>query len=75
FIYPNPVKENLIVITNVTDFPLTLELTDMRGVKIMSVIIDSEKSDISLKRLNKGIYLYKLSSKSRIIKSSKLLKI
>lgn len=75
FIYPNPVKENLIVITNVTDFPLTLELTDMRGVKIMSVIIDSEKSDISLKRLKKGIYLYKLSSKSRIIKSSKLLKI
>lgn len=72
-VYSNPVNSMLtIVIPNDSLLDhLKLTLTDVRGLKIKEMFLQSLTSQISLTGISSGIYVYQIQSKGKILKKGK----
>jgi hypothetical protein len=71
-IYPNPAKTYIRIKCKDTDFPLILSIYNLNGKLVQSNLIN--KGDVvSISNLPAGVYLCKLSSKSKIISKEKLI--
>jgi hypothetical protein len=71
-IYPNPTNSTLCVEYN--GYTLTtIKLFDMLGKEVLSQNI-SEKSEINVSHLPRGVYNVKILSEGKVLKESKIVK-
>ena len=74
-IYPNPVKENLIIKSDVVNTDTKIILTDATGRLIVSKNISSAEEKIDLTDFSKGLYILTIRDRSeKTIKITKLVK-
>ena len=67
-IFPNPITNNQFWIKNNTltnSSDLIVELYDMFGKKVMSSIVDISNVPIFTNQLSKGVFIYRISNKSK----------
>jgi len=69
-LYPNPAKNSVIVYS--TEMAKSIEILDVLGNSVLTVVPQSNKESISLQNLNKGVYFIR-STNSKGIFCKKLL--
>ncbi len=65
-IYPNPFRNFVIINNPNADTPVEVEISDIRGRKILQRTFLSQKYKIDLGKLPKGIYAVKIKSKRNV---------
>lgn len=72
-IFPNPITdESIIKIEGLTNSPIKLEIFNLIGIQLYSKNLNKEYSaEINRDKFKPGLYLYKVSSQSRILKTGK----
>ncbi len=75
-IYPNPITDNQFWIknnsmTNASD--LVVELFDIYGKKVLSSIIDNSNTSIITNNLSKGVFIYRISDKTKNVSYGKII--
>lgn len=72
-VFPNPTKDNLCLYVPEDVLPITFELIDIKGQIFLKKEINSDISSINIESFCEGTYLYRISNKSGIIRSDRLL--
>ncbi len=74
-LYPNPVKDNLVI--KISDVPshgnLKFTLSNVVGQKVKQVSIHSKVTTLSLDNISKGIYFYQLQDEYNTLKTGKII--
>lgn len=73
-VYPNPIADKIYVYLNDFSRSYSFELLDAKGETIKKTELKTNSNIISLKNLNRGIYLYRLTMENKQIKSGKIIK-
>ncbi len=71
-VYPNPASDKITFTWNQNYNKLNLKIFQVTGACVMDREITSQEN-VSVKSLPKGMYLYKLSNGSQVVKSGKLI--
>lgn len=76
-IYPNPLTSDKLFFefNNLDKIDLTFEISDIKGMKILSKIVSTNSDFIDLSGIDKGIYFVKLLQENKIIEVHKLIKL
>lgn len=74
-VYPNPANDN-IFIENENEFEINsiMEIFDILGSSVYKSEIKNKNQTINISNLNTGIYTYKISNNSEIMKTGKVIK-
>jgi ribosome biogenesis SPOUT family RNA methylase Rps3 len=74
-VYPNPTKGNLnLKITNFNTGNLTYQLFSIHGQLLLSDTVHNDITRIPMHRLAKGMYILKVTSSTKVVKSFKVIK-
>jgi len=66
--------DNLKIESEMLTDPCTFELMDMRGSVLLRTKVNAKKSSIDFSNYNKGLYLYRLINKGKLLKTGKIVK-
>ena len=72
-LYPNPVKDELIIEFYKDVNNSTFELYGLLGNKVLNAKLNSNKNNVSLSNIDNGIYYYKIIHTNQTINSGKLI--
>ncbi len=61
-VYPNPIKDQLIITASNKNYPFNLNLYDLNGRQLMSAIMTSDDYNFNTSSLPVGIYLLKVEN-------------
>jgi len=73
-VYPTPTADRIYVDLNDFSRYCSFELFDAQGRLIEQTKLPTNNNFMSLKRLHKGMYFYRLTVDNKLIKSGKIMK-
>lgn len=73
-VYPNPVTDEILIDMNDLPHSCTFELLDAQGKLIQQTVLNRLNNRVNLSELNRGMYLYRIASDNRQIKTGKIIK-
>ena len=71
-LYPNPASDYIIIESNLNSNAI-FELMDLSGKSIYEEKLENQKNEIDLKKLDSGIYLYRILNNGSVNKTGKLI--
>jgi len=73
--FPNPVTQNLYFsLQSVPKFPLDLQIVDVTGRVLQTVVVRSDNFSLALQNYSAGLYLFHFSEKGKVLASGRLVK-
>lgn len=73
-VYPNPATDKISISSDFLSEPCIFEMMDVRGIVILRTEVDAIRNSVNLSNFSKGLYLYRLLDKGKLLKTGKIVK-
>ncbi|MGB4415392.1 MAG: T9SS type A sorting domain-containing protein [Paludibacter sp.] len=74
-IYPNPATDKISISSDFLSEPCIFELMDVRGIVLLRTKVDANENSVNLSNFSKGLYLYRLINKGKLLKTGIIVKL
>ena len=72
-IFPNPVHENLTILTKTISLPFKISIYNIVGIKVMEKETNYEHTDLNMSILVKGMYFVKIENNKMVLLNEKII--
>lgn len=73
-VYPNPATDKISISSGFLSELCIFELMDVRGIVILRAEVDANRNSVNLSGFTKGLYLYRLLDRGKLIKTGEIVK-
>ncbi|MFA5046732.1 MAG: T9SS type A sorting domain-containing protein, partial [Paludibacter sp.] len=73
-VYPNPATDKISISSDFLSEPCIFEMMDVRGIVILRTEVDAIRNSVNLSGFSKGLYLFRLLDKVKLLKTGKIVK-